>query len=248
MELQTHQNKAAQFFVIAFGVTILAISAATTFGFFAAYFVAIFPAGMLGAEFAALLAGGAGVVLFDLACVFWLNTFLKHAETPEQRAIALLMIIGTFVGAAAASVAQLGLAASGDVALDPATRQSIANVAVWTVIVGVVANFGANISYTRFSIDSKERVREADRRDVVQQAESEQALLLDKLIGQKVKELITAEADLLAQEQAGRVVDAFRRRELAKYRGVVVDTAVTPTPSPNGRPAGNVTAGQGGNH
>jgi hypothetical protein len=217
--MQNHQSQAARFFVIAFSAVILTISAVTTFSFFATYFTAIFPTGMLGNELAALLAGGAGVILFDLACVYWLNTFLKHAETSEQRAISLLMILFTFAGAAAASVAQLGLAASGDVALDESTRQSIANAAVWVVIVGVVANFGANTAYTRFSIDSKERVREADRRDMIAGAENEQADLLDGLIAQQVKELIAKEAPTLAHEQAGRLVAAFRAREMAKYAG-----------------------------
>ena len=169
---------------------------------------------------ASLLAGGAGVILFDIASVYWLHTFLNHAETSEQRGIALIMLIVTFVGAAGASIAQLGLAASGDVALDPATRQSIANASVWTVIIGVVSNFGANIAYGRFSLASKQAVMEADRRDMVQDAEDEQARLLDGLIAQNVKELITAEAGKLAQEQARRVVAAFRSREMAKYAGV----------------------------
>jgi hypothetical protein len=217
--MNTHQTQAARFFVVAFTAVILAISSVTTFSFFAAYFTDIFPKGMIGAELAGLLAGGAGVVLFDLACVYWLNTFLKHAETSEQRAIALLMIVVTFVGAAGASVAQLGLAAAGDVALDPSTRQSIANAAVWTVIAGVVVNFGANVAYTRFSIEAKAAVREADRRDLIQAAEDEQATLLDKLIAQEVKGLIAAQAPDLAKEQAARLVDSFRQREQSKYGG-----------------------------
>lgn len=215
-----YKKSGAMFMVGGFGVVILAISAVTTFSFFSTYFSSIFPTGMLGPELASLLAGGAGVILFDIASVYWLHTFLNHAETSEQRGIALIMLIVTFVGAAGASIAQLGLAASGDVALDPATRQSIANASVWTVIIGVVSNFGANIAYGRFSLASKQAVMEADRRDMVQDAEDEQARLLDGLIAQNVKELITAEAGKLAQEQAKRVVAAFRAREMAKYAGV----------------------------
>lgn len=217
--MQTHTNKAAGFFVQAFGVTILAISAVTTFSFFSTYFSAIFPKDMLGVELASLLAGGAGVVLFDLACVYWLNTFLKHAETPEQRGIALIMVVFTFCGAAAASIAQLGLSASGDIALDQNTRQSIANVAVWTVIAGVVANFGANNAYARFSLDSKERVREADRRDLIQGAHDEQELLLTDLISQEVKTLIAEQAPQLAKQQAARLVASFQQKELSRYAG-----------------------------
>lgn len=214
-----YKKSGAMFMVGAFGVVILAISAVTTFSFFATYFASIFPTGMLGPELASLLAGGAGVILFDIASVYWLNTFLNHAETSEQRGIALLMLVVTFVGAAGASIAQLGLAASGDVALDPATRQSIANASVWTVIIGVVSNFGANIAYGRFSLASKQAVMEADRRDMVQNAEDEQARHLDSLIAQNVKELLTAEAPVMAQEQAQRLVTAYRSREMAKYAG-----------------------------
>lgn len=223
-----YKKSGAMFMVGGFGVVILAISAVTTFSFFSTYFSSIFPTGMLGPELASLLAGGAGVILFDIASVYWLHTFLNHAETSEQRGIALIMLIVTFVGAAGASIAQLGLAASGDVALDPATRQSIANASVWTVIIGVVSNFGANIAYGRFSLASKQAVMEADRRDMVQNAEDEQARLLDGLIAQNVKELITAEAGKLAQEQAKRVVAAFRAREMAKYAGVESKPEATP--------------------
>ncbi len=250
---EQYKKSAASFFVVAFGIVVLAISGVTTFSFFATYFSAIFPADMLGNELASMLAGGAGIMLFDVASIYWLNTFLQHAETSEQRGIALIMLVVTFLGAAGASIAQLGLAASGDVALDISTRQSIANAAVWSVIVGVVANFGANIAYSRFSLASKAAVMEADRRDMVQNAENEQARLLDGLIAQQVKELITAESAALAQEQAGRVVDAFRARELAKYAGkgnhpsgrpASENGASQPVQQPNGRQASENGASQ----
>ncbi len=235
--LNQYQKSAAGFFVAAFGVVILAISAVTTFSFFSTYFAAIFPVDMLGAELASLMAGGAGVVLFDLASVYYLNTFLKAAQTSEQRGITLIMLVVTFVGAAGASIAQLGLAASGDIAMDAATRQSIANASVWTVIIGVVANFGSNLAYGRFSLESKAAVMESDRRDMIQDAENQQAVHLDGLIAQQVKELLTSEAASLAQEQAGRVVDAFRRREMSKYAGTGTpkdETAVSPAPPDTG--------------
>lgn len=245
--MQSHTEKAAGFFVQAFGLTILVISAVTTFSFFATYFSAIFPKDMLGGELASLLAGGAGVVLFDLACVYWLNTFLKHAQTPEQRGIALIMVVFTFAGAAAASIAQLGLSASGDIALDQSTRQSIANVAVWTVIAGVVANFGANNAYARFSLDSKERVREADRRDVIQSAHDEQETLLVESIKQEVKTLLSEEIPELAREQAARIVDAYRQREMARYAGRgVVQKLPAPDPLPFNAPRQELAYGLGG--
>lgn len=216
-KIQSHQKKAAEFFVVGFSLIILAISATTTFTFFSSYFIQIFPVDLLGSQLARLMAGGAGVILFDLAAVYWLSTFLRHAETSEQRAISGLLLVITFAGAAAASMAQLGLAATGDVALDPATRQSIADISVWTVIAGVVVNFGANIAYSRFSLASKEAVREANRRDSLQKAEDKGNDLLDRELSQLVEQYLSDEVDAIAREQARRIAGQWRRDELTKY-------------------------------
>jgi hypothetical protein len=212
-----HNKKAAQFIVISFAVVIVAISASTSFGFFYTFFTNLIPAGVLDPLIGALISGVVGVLLFDVASVIWLNTFLNHAETPEQRAITLIMTIVTFLGSAAASVAYLVLTATGDLALDPTTRGSIGMFALVVVIIGVVANFGSMQAYQRFSYDNKQRVREADRRDRIQTAEEEQAAHLDDLIAQQVREQLTQIAPDLARQQARRIAGHFWRHENAKY-------------------------------
>jgi hypothetical protein len=212
-----HRKKSAQFIIVAFAVAIVAISASTSFGFFYTFFTNLIPAAVLAPAVGALISGVVGVLLFDVACVVWLNTFLNHAETPEQRAITLIMTVATFLGSAAASVAYLGLTATGDLALDATTRASIGMFALVVVIVGVVANFGSMQAYQRYSLDNKERVREADRRDRIHTAEEEQAEHLDKLIAQQVREQLTQIAPNLAAQQARRIANQFYRNENAKY-------------------------------
>lgn len=214
---QTHKRKAASFLVTAFGLAVLLISSSTSFGFFYTYFDSLIPAAVLDTSIGALISGVVGVLLFDVACAIWLFTFLHHSETPEQRAIALIMTIATFIGAAAASVAYLGLTADGDLALDAATSATISTFSLVVVIIGVIANFGAMQAYQRFSHENKLEVREADRRDKIQIAEDEQAAYLDGLIAQQVKQILTDEAATLAQLQARRIAARFQRSEAAKY-------------------------------
>ncbi len=217
--MNSHQQKAAQFLAVAFGVVVLAISASTSFGFFYTFFDNLIPHSVLAADIAALISGVIGTLLFDVACAIWLFIFLHHSETPEQRAITLIMTVLTFIGSAAASVAYLGLTAGGDLALDTATRDTIATFALVVVIIGVIANFGAMQAYQRYSYTNKQRVMEADRRDLLQSAEDEQARYLDELITQQVKEILTAQAGTLAQQQARRIAAKFYRHEMAKYAG-----------------------------
>ena len=60
-------------------------------------------------------------------------------------------------------------------------------------------------------------MREADRRDAIQKAEAQQASYLDKLVQQKVKERLEAQAAELANLQATRLANIFAAREKAKY-------------------------------
>jgi len=225
--MNAHQKKAARFTATAFGVIILAISASTSFAFFYNYFSNLIPPGVLGPDVAALISGIVGTLLFDVAAVVWLQTYLNDARTPEQRAISLMMLIITFVGAAAASVAHLSLSATGDLALDPATLDSIATVSLVTVIIGVIANFGSTIAYQRFSYDNKQSVRASDREDEIQKAEDEAANELDSLVSQKLKERLTHIAPTLADQQAARIAAQYARREGAKYGSA--ETAVPPS-------------------
>lgn len=216
--MKSHQTKAASFLIGAFAMIVLVISASTSFGFFYNFFDALVPPALLGREAGALISGAVGVLLFDVACAIWLYTFLHHAETAEQRAITLIMVTATFLGAAAASVAHLALSASGGYFIaEEAAKQNIGLMALVVVVIGVVADFGATLMYQRFSQENKEAVREADRRDRILQAEDEQARELDDLVTQKVKGKLTSVADNLAEQQAARLAAAFQRREGAKY-------------------------------
>jgi hypothetical protein len=226
--MNAHKKTAAKFTAMAFGAVILAISASTSFAFFYNYFSSLIPPGVLGPDVAALISGVIGTLLFDVAAVVWLQTYLNDARTPEQRAISLMMLIITFIGAAAASVAHLSLSATGELALDVATLDSIATVALVTVIIGVIANFGSTIAYQRFSYDNKQAVRESDREDEIQKAEDGAANELDALVSQKLKERLTQIAPTLADDQAARIAAQYQRREAAKYGSA--ETAVPPTP------------------
>lgn len=251
--METHKKKGANFIAMGFAVVVVAISASTSFGFFYTFFPGLLPGGIAATSIGALVSGAIGVALFDVACVVWLVMFLRDAETSEQRAISLIMTLVTFVGSAAASVAYLGLTATGEIALDAATKDTIGTFALVVVIVGVVANFGAMNAYQRYNLENKKRVREADRRDTLQEAENQQAAYLDKLIAQNVKEILTKQAPQLAQQQAQRIAEQFYLSEQSKYQaaqqedsGSLLDDnsleAITTTPVENGV---NFTNGSG---
>lgn len=224
--METHKRKSAEFLALGFAATVLVISASTSFAFFVTYFPTLIPASVLDVSIGSLISGVVGVALFDMACVVWLILFLNHAETPEQRAITLAMVVATFAGSAMASVAYLGLTATGQMALDPATQDTIGTFALIVVIVGVVANFGAIQAYNRFSLANKERVREADRRDSVQSAEDDQEHELTVLVQKKVKEKIEERADWLSDMEAEYIVAKYVRRKEDRY------STQAPAPAP----------------
>ena len=216
--MNTHTSSAARFLAIGFSVVLLIISATTSFAFFVEFFPEIIPGSVLAKDIGALVSGAIGVALFDVATVVWLLMFLHDAATPQQRAIALILAVFTFMGSAAASVAYLSLSAEGSMdVLDVATKTTVASFALVIVLLGIVSNFGASQMYNRYSYDNIMKVQEANRRDKLLAAEFEQAGFLDKLIEQQVKEKITAIAPTLAESQAQRIVDKFHRGELSKY-------------------------------
>jgi hypothetical protein len=212
-----HKGQLARIVFTLFSVMVVAISAMTSFSFFYHYFAGLLPDTLLEFSIRAIISGVVGVLLFDVACVIWLLTFLHHSETSEQRAISLGMTLMTFVGAAAASVAYLSLTATGDLELAESTKGTIAIMALIVVILGVVLNFGAAQAHQRYSLESKAAVREADRRDALQDAEDNQATLLDQLVAKSMQEKLTAIAPELADEQAGKLAGQFLGREQAKY-------------------------------
>lgn len=213
----SHKESAAGFLILAASTIIIVISAITTYGFFSTYFPSIVSPALVGPMYASMISGMIGVICFDLMTVTFLMAFLYHAGTPEQRAISLTMVFVTFTFSAIASAAHLYMSASGNMAADAATLSTLRNVSMIAVVAGVVINFGAWISYTRYSYGSKQRVREADRRDAIQRAEAQQANYLDSLVQQKVKENLENQAGELAALQAARLAGIFAARERAKY-------------------------------
>lgn len=213
----THKEQAVGFIFTLFAAALLVISASTTFGFFYRFFTAWLPAGLVSSDVAAIVSGMVGVLLFDVASLIWLWAFLFNARTSEQRAISLVMAGLTFVGAAAASIAHLGLTASGDIAFDGTTANTIGMAALITVIGGVVVNFGSSLLYSRYSPDNKERVRLAERADKIAAAEQQQAAALDELVASKIESKLAALADSLAEQQAAELASRFYHAEAGKY-------------------------------
>jgi len=214
---QGHIRTTAVWAAKAFGFTVLAISSLTTFAFFWTYFE-IVPPGLLDPMLSQSISGMVGVVLLDAACAIWLYTFLHSTETPEQRAATLSMTVATFAGAAAASVAYLGLsAASAEIGLAGDTRSMVGNMALYTVILAVVANFGATLVYQRFTLQNKLEVSEADKRDTMLALEDEHDRDLTQKIAAKAKEHMARFADALAEEEAKSRVAAYMRRRDGSY-------------------------------
>ena len=228
MKINTHQKKAVQFLAIAFGLIVLLISAVTSFGFFHTFFDGLIPA--VDTSVSSLISGLVGVLVADVATAVWLILYLQHAETAEQRAISLIMTVVTFLQSAAASISYLVLTANGNLTEASQTADTVSTFALVFVVVAVVANFGAVLAYQRFSQENKTAVREAERRDRLQQTEDEQAAYLDELVSQKVQELLVTQAETLATDQAKRIYQRFYQAEIIKY----ADTQTADFLNPNG--------------
>ena len=109
--------------------------------FSALTFPGIVSPALVGPMYAQMISGLIGVLCFDLMTVTFLLAFLYHAETPEQRAIALTMTFTTFVFSAIASAAHLYMNAVGAMAQDASTLATLRNVSMVAVVAGVVINF-----------------------------------------------------------------------------------------------------------
>jgi len=212
-----HQEKAVRIVFSLFGVAVLFISATTSFSFFYNFFSGIVPPELVGQSIASLIAGTVGVLLLDGACVVWLATYLHHSDTSDQRAIAMTMTIITFVGAAGASVAHLGLSASDDLAFVGDTADFVGIAALIVVVLAVVANFGAAQYFSYQSPESQLRNRENDRRDRIADAEAKHEKALDKLVAGKVEAKLDGLADGLAETQATALTARFYGKENGKY-------------------------------
>lgn len=208
-----HRKKAASFVFIFFSVVVLLISSITSFSFFYTFFPNMLPAGVLDSQTSRIISGSIGVTLFDLATAVWLFVFLQASETSEQRAISGLMITIAFLGAAMSSVAYLILTATGQLALDPQTQETVGLFSLVIVIIGVVANFGAAQAHGRFSKENKEAVAQADWDEKLEKAHEDNRKALLRQVEAKTKERLGEVAPQLADLKVDRIVKDFLNKE-----------------------------------
>lgn len=214
--MKNHQRKAAYYLIALFSAAVLVISSSTSFAFFYNFFDGLIPPALLGQEVSALISGIVGVLLFDGACVVWLYAYLRDAETADQRAVSMVMVLITFIGGTAASVAHIALSAA-EFGVDPETAATIGNLSIVAVIVGVVANFGAVQLYRSSTIEVKEAIREADREDEIQKVREGNEKELDQMVASKAKAALSEVSGVLAIEQTHLIVEDFRKKEAARY-------------------------------
>lgn len=212
-----HRNQIWKWGFAAWGVVVFLISASTTFAFFMTYFSGWIPEGILDPWLSAILSGVAGMLLFDVAAVLWLYQFLRNAASSEQRAIAIGMTMLDFVFAAAASIAYLGLTATGDLALSGVAKDTIGLIALGVVILGVVINFGSTLAYTRFDPVTKEDVREAERRDRVDRAYAEAQKKLDAEVARQLGLEIDDLSRQIVMAQTSKLTTGFYDVETRRF-------------------------------
>ena len=199
----TFKSLAARFIFLLFSAVIVVISAITSFSFFFTYFGSIIPNTVLDSLSRSLISGLIGTLLFDVACVIWLLTFLHHSETKQQRAVSIVMTGITFIGAAAASVAYLSLSGQeGLVELDATTRNTIGMISLVVVVFGIVANFAAAQMHNGFSLESRQAMQAADLRDLMLDNQERQARKLNRLVAENLDKEFAGIAPSIAKEKA----------------------------------------------
>lgn len=212
----THEAKVAYYLFAFFGIIVLAISALTSFSFFYTYFPALIPEGILDGQVARIISGVVGTILFDISATIWLTVFLNASETAEQRAVAIIMTVVSFIGAGAASIAYLVLSATGELSLGAETKESVAMFALVVVVIGVIANFGFHLMHKRYSKANKELVRENKFQDRMQALEDNNKDELFNQIEVELKELLKVVAPIVAAERAEHMKQQFVQRESVK--------------------------------
>lgn len=232
-QVDEHTKKIAEIVFMFFGLVVLSISALTSFSFFYVYFPNLVPSGLLDSQVSQIISGAIGIILFDLASAVWLTVFLSASETSEQRAIALLLTVISFVGAGSASIAYLVLSATGELSLGDETKQSIAMFALVVVLVGVIANFGAGLAHKRYSKANKDQVRENKFQDKIQKLDDENRDNLFTLIESEMREAFKDVAPQIALKRAQKIIDDFVSAESVQVTHAKSDTS---EPKPEGEP------------
>lgn len=197
-----------------FKITIVAISALTSFAFFATFLPSLSDP-IIGGREGQLLTGLLGLILLDAACLAWLH-FRSTAETGQQGGIATIGAALTFSGSALASIAYLALEAS-NVRLDAATMGAIEVIALIGVVAAVVVNFGLVIIYEQNSITNQKKHREIERAHKVIDTEAQYERNLDEDLKREMRALLKEMAPNLAEEGAIWYADRFRETERGRY-------------------------------
>lgn len=199
-----------------FFIAIIAIiSGTTTFSFFQMFFPSIVPSRVMGEVAASNLSGAFGAILFDVGAIFWMLAFLRLAETDEQRITSAVMVGVCFLGSAISSVAFLVLTSNGSMAISEVNQFRVGIFALIVVIIGVVSNFGAGMTFNFFTRESKQRVREADRRSKLQAKIAQQQNRLDAMVSEQVDANLENEVKKLAVGRSATIVSDFIKNEMS---------------------------------
>ena len=143
----------------------------------------------------------AAVVAFDGGIIAWLFYFTRGAKSNQQVAIAGGMIFVDFIGVAILFISHT-LLNERLYAQNPDTLRNLGILAIWTLVIGTLANVGALLLSHAFDPDE---IMTRARRDV----EAE--------ISRKAVELVEAEAAKLAGQVApGLARDTLERARLAR--------------------------------
>ena len=143
----------------------------------------------------------AALVAFDGGIVAWLYYFSRGAKSNQQVAIAGAMVFIDFIGVGILFISHT-LLNERLYAQNPDTLRSLGVLAIWTLVIGTLANVGALLLSHAFDPDE---IMTRARRDV----EAE--------ISKKAVELVEAEAAKLAGQVApGLARDTLERARLAR--------------------------------
>ena len=143
----------------------------------------------------------AALVAFDGGIVAWLYYFSRGAKSNQQVAIAGAMVLVDFIGVGILFISHR-LLNERLYAQNPDTLRNLGVLAIWTLVIGTLANVGALLLSHAFDPDE---IMTRARRDV----EAE--------ISKKAVELVEAEAAKLAGQVApGLARDTLERARLAR--------------------------------
>src|SRR3990167_6927819 len=159
----------------------------------------------------------AAVVAFDGGIIAWLYYFTKGAKSNQQVAIAGGMIFVDFIGVAILFISHT-LLNERLYAQNPDTLRNLGILAIWTLVIGTLANVGALLLSHAFDPDE---IMTRARRDV----EAE--------ISRKAVELVEAEAAKLAGQVApGLARDTLERARLARMGSMAQSAFLKDSPAP----------------